>query len=266
MHYESFAPSEHLKDLVKEYWIFENEDPSKHTQKIIPDGFSEIIIHYGDPYLINLNGRWEMQSSLLFSSQISKFFFLENTGSSGMIGIKLHPSAFYKLFLKDLTSSVDHVFPLEEIVGKDISILREIVTSSKSIAAKVKLAESWIEQHLSSLKTQEKIDTCLKCIFISHGMIEIEELAETVQLGTRQLERLFKKVIGLPPKRYCRIIRFNYIFEVMKEQKDSWVRTALQSGFFDQSHFIKNFKEFTGEEPSSYGFDEVNLANFFLQK
>ncbi|MEP5072365.1 MAG: helix-turn-helix domain-containing protein, partial [Crocinitomicaceae bacterium] len=113
---------------------------------------------------------------------------------------------------------------------------------------------------------QSKVKHCVESIFASHGMIDIVQMAEDVQLSTRQLERLFKKVIGLSPKFYCRIIRFNYIFEVMKEQKDSWIRTALQSGFFDQSHFIKNFKEFTGEEPSNYGFDDVNLANFFLKK
>lgn len=265
MRYESFQPSDDLRELVKEYWIFESDDPTVSQQKIIPDGFSEIIIHYGDLYRINLIGQWEDQKSLLFSSQISKYFFLENTGRSGMLGIKLYPTAFHELFQLDVSDLTDQVLPLDTLIS-DTENLAEIRNENSSMKQKVELAESWLRKYMSNLSPQEKIRTCISQIHESHGMIDIDQMAGEVALSTRQLERLFKKVIGLTPKFYCRIIRFNYIFEVMKEQNDSWVRTALKSGYFDQSHFIKNFKEFTGEEPSSYGFDEVNLANFFLRK
>lgn len=266
MHYESFSPSESLSRLVKEYWIFENSDPTPNRQKIIPDGYSEIIIHYGDAYQINLSGKWETQASMLFSSQISKFFNLENTGVSGMIGIKLHPAAFNQLFHKDISGYTDRVVSLLELIPTESESLTDLKSNDLSITERVRLAEHWLESQLENLKPQEKIEHCINEIFNTHGMIDIEQLASKVSLSTRQLERLFKKVIGLTPKFYSRIIRFNYIFDVMKEQKNTWIRTALQSGYFDQSHFIKNFKEFAGEEPSNYGFDEKNLANFFLKK
>lgn len=266
MHYESFAPAPSLQNLVKEYWVFENDDPSTHTQKIVPDGYSEIIVHYGDPYQINLSGTWKSQSKMLFSSQISKFFFLQNTGTSGMIGIKLHPTAFYQLFQVDVSSLTDRVVDLNKILSEDLSDLTSVQNQELPIAQRVKLVESWLLKQSTQLFPQAKVNQCITDIFNTHGMIDMEQLASNVDLSTRQLERLFKKVVGLTPKFYCRIIRFNYVFEVMKNQNDSWIRTALQSGYFDQSHFIKNFKEFTGEEPSNYGFDEINLANFFLKK
>lgn len=266
MHYESFEPADSLKNLVKEYWIFENEDATPHKQKIIPDGYSEIIIHYGDPYQINLSGTWENQESILFSSQISKFFFLENLGKSGMLGIKLHPEAFHQLFQIDVSLYTDQVIHLNKVIPDTCSGLELIQNKTLSISERVHLAETWLESQLNNLVYQKKITQCIAAIFKTHGMIEVEQMAADVKLSIRQLERLFKKIVGLTPKFYCRIVRFNYIFEVIKEQKDSWIRTALQSGFFDQSHFIKNFKEFTGEEPSNYGFDEMNLANFFLKK
>lgn len=265
MHYESFEPSEELKEIVKEFWIFESDDQTVSQQKIIPDGFSEIIVHYGDRYRINLNGQWETQQDLLFSSQISKYFFLENTGKSGMLGIKLYPTAFHELFHHDVSKLTDQVLPLDTLI-QNVEHLVEIRNEKSSIKQKVQIAENWLKKHLPNLSLQEKIRACISQIHENHGMIDIDQMASEVALSTRQLERQFKKVIGLTPKFYCRIIRFNYIFEVMKEQNDSWVRTALKSGYFDQSHFIKNFKEFTGEEPSNYGFDEVNLANFFLKK
>jgi AraC-like DNA-binding protein len=52
----------------------------------------------------------------------------------------------------------------------------------------------------------------------------------------------------------------------MQRKDNAWVDVALNSGYFDQSHFIRNFKAFTGESPAQYGFDKKNLANFFLRK
>jgi methylphosphotriester-DNA--protein-cysteine methyltransferase len=97
-------------------------------------------------------------------------------------------------------------------------------------------------------------------------MITIEEIINAIGIGERQLERLFRKYVGLSPKFYCRIIRFNYIFQLMQEQSPRLIDLTYDAGFFDQSHFIRNFKAFTGEDPSRYLFDEKNLANFFLKK
>jgi transcriptional regulator GlxA family with amidase domain len=96
--------------------------------------------------------------------------------------------------------------------------------------------------------------------------LEIEELAKQVHISKRQIQRDFKNYVGLSPKKYARILRFNYIFKLMQEKDMKWVDIAIQSGYFDQAHFIKNFKEFTGEEPSNYGFDDKNMSNFFLNK
>jgi transcriptional regulator GlxA family with amidase domain len=87
-----------------------------------------------------------------------------------------------------------------------------------------------------------------------------------VGLSERSLERYFKQWIGLTPKFYSRIIRFAHIFELVNKDQKNWAEISAQAGFYDQAHFIKNFRAFTGEEPSKYGFKEANMANFFLQK
>lgn len=263
MIFEHHPPPPALKGLVKEFWIYENEDAQPTIQKVIPDGYSEIIIHYGAPYRMKMDSNWETQSTILFSSQISNYFYLENTEKSGMIGIKLHPVAFYELFQVDIDPLSNQIIPLEKIIPDQVGELKEIQDSSQNVEDKVQIAQQWMLSQLENRKPS-KVREVVDQILEKKGLVDIDSLGDQVQLSTRQLERNFKKVVGLTPKFYSRIVRFNYIFEVMKEQNDSWIRTALQSGYFDQSHFIKNFKEFTGEEPSQYGFDEKNLANFFL--
>ena len=98
------------------------------------------------------------------------------------------------------------------------------------------------------------------------GLISLQEIQQKINISERSLERYFKKNIGISPKFYSRVIRLSNIFKLIQEGKTNWADIIYQSGFYDQSHFIKNFKEFTGEEPSNYGFNEQNMANFFLSK
>jgi AraC-like DNA-binding protein len=97
-------------------------------------------------------------------------------------------------------------------------------------------------------------------------MVTMTELSEAAGVGERQLENLFKKFVGLSPKFFARIIRFNYIFRLAESHGDNWTRLAYEAAYYDQSHFIRNFKKFTGESPAAYAFDEENMANFFLKK
>lgn len=268
MRFEKVEPKQDLGYLIKEFWIFENSDTNPEIQKVIPDGFSEIIIHYGDPYKIKMYDNWEVQPKVLLSNQISKYFFLQNTGTSAMIGIKLHPTTLFQLFGIDLAPYTDRVVPLTTVSSIDSSELTHLIDVSYTVDDRISHIENWFTSILKQgrLFDSSTVAKAVEIILEKNGLVDIKQIAEILGISERQLERSFKKVTGVTPKFYSRIIRFNYIFTIVKNGNDSWIRVALESGYFDQSHFIKNFKEFTGEEPSSYGFDEKNLANFFLKK
>jgi AraC-like DNA-binding protein len=85
-------------------------------------------------------------------------------------------------------------------------------------------------------------------------------------VGERYLQQLFQKYIGVSPKFFARIVRFSYIFKVIKDEDPNWADVVYEAGYYDQSHFIRNFKAFTGEDPSAYIFAEKSLANFFMKK
>ena len=267
MLFKRFDPGKIVQPYLKEYWIAENSHSIPVTQKIIPDGYYEIIFHYKDPYRINLHGEWETQSKTLFAGQISQHFYLQSTGESGMIGLKLKPTAAYRLFALPMDQYKDRVVDLRSITKLDNAQVMPVVTPEIPPMERVEYAEQWLknltEHHEGH--TFEAVSQTVDRIFERNGMVDIETLSDQAGLSRRHLEREFKKVIGLPPKLFSRIVRFNYIFRLAESGDQSWVDIALQSGHFDQSHFIKNFKEFAGVEPSQYGFDEKNMANFFLR-
>src|SRR5690349_2831924 len=112
MYFKRIDPTPENCRWIECYWIIENDDATPVIQKIIPDGFPEIIFHYGDPYRINLNDAWEIQSKNLLAGQISRYFFLENTGKASMLGIKLKPATLTSIFEIDMETLTDKVYKL----------------------------------------------------------------------------------------------------------------------------------------------------------
>ena len=267
MLFKQFKPSQEIKSFIECFWIVEKNGTDICKEKIIPDGFTEIIFHYKDPYRINIDGGWQIQSKHLLAGQISNHFFLENTGQSGMLGIKFKPTALTRLFGLNMIELTDKVVALESKAGNRLDDIILIIQTGKTLEEKVRKIDLWFLNFIRLHPLSENVtDRVVALIFEKKGMIAIKELTGIFHIGERQLERLFKKSVGLSPKFFSRIIRFNHIFQLMKDRDRIWTDLAFTSGFFDQSHFIKNFKEFTGEDPSGYLFDQQNMANFFLKR
>jgi len=267
MLFQSFAPEKELTSLIESYWLVNDDDTTPRQQKIVPDGFTEIIFHLGDSYRIRLYDEWRLQTESLLAGQIRKHFFLENTGRSEIVGIKLRPTALTHLFGLNMYQFTDKVVDLGTVLKAHFSETGKLLRETKDSGEKVNLLNSQFKHLLSENPSRETLaDRAIDIIFSKHGMLPVSAITSAIGIGERQLQNLFKKYVGLSPKFYARIIRFSYIFTLVQENKQSWSGIAFDASFFDQSHFIRNFKDFTGENPSDYSFDEKTLANFFLQK
>jgi AraC-like DNA-binding protein len=267
MFFQRIAPPKCLEQIIECYWIAEDESIIPQKQKIIPDGFVEIIFHYGDPYRICLGDTWQLQSRSLLAGQISKHFFLENTGTSGVIGIKLKPAALTHLYDLHMHHFTDKVVDITLTLGDQMKSIEQDLNAAVTHDQKIVVLNNYFAKLLSEkpfIKTP--VDNAIDMIFAQNGMVTVGAISHTVGIGERQLENLFKKYVGLSPKFFARIIRFNYIFHLVQENDESWCGLAYEAAYYDQSHFIRNFRDFTGENPSDYAFDEKNMANFFLKK
>src|SRR5215213_4749375 len=123
MLFERIAPLKELERFIECFWVVESNDTTPEIQKIIPDGFPEIIFHYKDVYKINIKNKWELQSKSLIAGQIKKHFFLQNTGSSGVFGIKFKPAGLAHLFSITMSELTDKALPLSEIKNSSFTEL-----------------------------------------------------------------------------------------------------------------------------------------------
>ncbi|WP_276480487.1 helix-turn-helix domain-containing protein [Paraflavitalea pollutisoli] len=267
MIFKRIAPAKGLEKWIECYWVIENDDPQPVRQKILPDGFPEIIFHYGDHYRICLQNTWEQQSRQLLAGQISTHFLLENTGRSGVLGIKTRPTMLHHFFQLDMQQYTDRVVDLEQAIGQGLQTLCPLTDEAVDHDRWIDQCNDKLLQLLQQLHIQgSPVDDAVDMILARNGMVAVSDIRENLGMGERQLERLFKKQVGLTPKYFARIIRFSTIFRLIEKGDSSWAGLAYESGYYDQAHFIRNFQAFTGEDPSRYGFDEKTMANFFLKK
>lgn len=256
-----------MRRIVECYWIVRDDNPDPTKQQIIPDGFPEIIFHLGDPYRINITGSWRRQAKNLIAGQIRSHFFLGNTGVSHIIGIKLQPCAPALLFGLDMHHLTDKVLNLQPTVNGAMRDVEDLVRLANTSEEKITALDRYFRQRLNDLPPAElPVEKAVRIVFERKGMVTVNELSQECSLGPRALERAFNRYVGLSPKFYARIIRFGFIFQLIKDRTPDWADVVYRAGYYDQSHFIRNFKAFTGEDPTAYLFEEQNLANFFLKK
>jgi AraC-like DNA-binding protein len=267
MHFQKAPPSFDLARFVECYWMITDDSIAPRQQKIVPDGFPEIIVHLADPYKINIDGQWAEQSQFLIAGQLRKYFYLENTGTSAVFGIKLKPAALTLLFEIDMSQLTDSVFDFDRFDLAETQDWKKSMAAATGFDQCIQVTESFLSANISGVSPMRlPIEDCLDIIFSRAGACSISDLASVGGVGTRQLELYFKKFVGLSPKFFSRVVRFSKIFTLIQENKPDWPEIAHLAGYFDQAHFIRNFKAFTGEEPSRYGFNRRDFANFFLMK
>lgn len=266
MNFQRFAPDAALQRFVECYWAIQSDEKEPHEQKIIPDGFPEIIFHFAAPYQINMHGQWEVQEQSLVAGQLRNYFFLRNTGPSAMLGIKLKPAGIAQLFGFSMKELTDDVVPISSLSSPHLQELEQAVRVESTFEKRVAVAEQQLLQLASANSEQQTIESAVNLMVDAHGCITVQQICTSLFVTERRLQRLFQHYIGLSPKLYGRIIRFSHIFQLLQEEKKSWLHIAHLAGYFDQSHFIRDFKALTGEDPSAYFFDAPNMANFFLKK
>jgi AraC-like DNA-binding protein len=266
MVFKRIDPPDPIRAFIECYWVIEDEGPIPVQQKIVPDGFPEIIFHYGDPYKILIANEWELQADFLLAGQITKFFFLENIGKTGVFGIKFKPADVYQLFNFSMEEYNDKVVSLNNTKNSHLKRIKQILSlcpHEERISQLNSLFETLIQ---TNQLTPGPIGYAIDLINEKKGMITVSKLSNTSFLSERQLLNQFRQQVGLSPKLYARIIRLNYIFQLVMDKKEKWSSLAYEAAYFDQAHFIRDFKTFTGDNPGQYAFDEKNFANFFLMR
>jgi AraC-like DNA-binding protein len=270
MNYTQYEVCEELQPFVKCYWSLEAPaETVPEKQRIVPDGCMEMIFHYGDQYKqYTSTGETMLQPRCFVFGQIITPLEIEPTGISGIIAARFQPEGFFPFASLPLAAMNDRAIPLAELFERDTAIsFEERVLHADNNADRVKLIGNFL---LGKVQTTEAItriaSAAVQVLLESKGQHSIDEISDRLQVNRRQLERKFSEATGMSPKQFSKISRLQAALKLIGQGAfNNLTDLALEAGYYDQAHFIKDFREFTGVSPKQFYADSLKLSALFMQ-
>lgn len=269
MNYSEHRPSPALAKYLEVIW-FVSEDESAPapdlSERVLPDGCIEWIFHLGTPFRRCINGDWEVQPRSFVVGELTRFILLQATGPTATMGVRFRPGGAYRFLPAPLHLLTDETVRTDDVWGDDGKYLEEAVLEAASDAARKDLIESFLLRRLRVTAPRHRFDAAVGEIMSSRGQTRVDRLADRIGWSPRHLEREFRVSAGLSPKSLARIIRFQNLLQLVGEsQLRNWATLAVASGYSDQPHMVREFREFCGQSPTEQQINAPgDLARHFV--
>lgn len=267
MDYQTYEPSEDLAILIKCYWTLESpKENITERQTIVPDGCMEMIFHYGDFYKqYTENGNCIIQPKCFVIGQLTRPLKIEPTGETGIFSVRFRPNGFLPFATMPIKEMENTAVPLGKLFGIAGEQIEQNILNAHSILDRIKLIESFLLDLLTDTLTIDHIvKSTVETILSANGQLSIDEVSKQININRRQLERKFSLAIGLSPKKLSKTIRLQATLKMLlNKQFTSLTALAFESEYYDQAHFIKDFKELTGLTPKEFYGNSLKMSSFF---
>ena len=269
MYYRKFAPAPHLSPFVECYFAWEKQEILTQPMQIEspPTSFTSMLFNYGDTYRVG-NGKYEslLTPPAFLTGQATQSYKLELNGRIGMVGIVFKPAGMASLFGLPMYEFTDERVSLADVLGKSLQTLHEQIAEAGGPVERIQLLEQFLNrQFLKKGDTFDRIDYTANLIVDRNGIVNVGKLMEDLYVCRRQFERQFLQKVGVSPKYYARIRRVGYLCSQLASQRwqvADWHDLIYHCGYYDQSHFIREFTQFTGKRPTLYVKDNLELTNY----
>ncbi len=264
----SAKPSKALSPYIKRYWAIENvlDKGEVCVQRIIPTGLTELMLYFTPRPKILTDNKDLSDNAALYGHQNS-FYDMELTGNLSVFSIVFEPQGLMQFFNFPLTEICNRNISLKDISGQAGQDLEEKMSEASTFPQRVTIVEAYLFDLLKNNFDDfefRRINHIAGLIKQTYGNIHINQLASEACLSRKQFERIFAEHIGISPKQYLKIIRFqSAIFQKQRNNDLNMTELSYSSGYFDQSHFINDFKSLSGLTPKHYFAGNEICSDFF---
>jgi len=272
MNYHTFQPNNNLNSLIKCYWTL--EVPAEHDsekQRVVPDGCMELIFILGDDIKrFTSENEFIIQPRAIVVGQITEPFIIQPIGYVNCFATRFYPYGIVNFIKTPLKNLENKETPITQLFGKSIAnSLEQKIIQAANTQKRIEIIETFLLNKLNETATIDNIvKSTVDALLASSGNSPIKSILKEDLSKRRQLERKFINQIGISPKQLGKVLRIDTALKLMLKQKtDSFTEIAYEIGYYDQNHFIKDFKEFTGITPKEFLSDEqMMLSSLFYTK
>lgn len=256
MQYKQIPPPAYLTDYVRYFWTLEHHGAanSSKTFRAIPDGCPGLIFQQPTGGSLCYENHEKFPDLFLFG-QATRPRIIQSAGTFGTIGVFFYPNAVKTIFGLNAHELTDECVDLQALSNKESVALYSQITDAVSTAGHVEILSAYLFSRILANKaaTDPGMQHAVSQIVQSRGSVSLKQLQEQLYLTERSFERKFKQWVGISPKLFARICRFQSgLHQLRRNNFEKLSDIAYEHDYADHSHYIRAFKEFAGASPNQF--------------
>ncbi len=251
-------PAPPLSEFVELLWLYEGYDCAHEKERLLPDGTVELVINLREDRIPIYDPRnpehFYNIPGCVVSGPRSEFFVIDTANSASTVGVHFKPGGAFPFFRVPPSELTNQSIGLECLWGSASVRLRERLLRAPTPQQKfIVLERTLLEQLAKPLERHPAVGFALQQFRGAQLSPSMAEMADLAGFSQRRFIQLFSDQVGLTPKLFCRVSRFQRVIRTAHPLDNiSWARVALDCGYYDQPHFNHDFHEFAGITPMQY--------------
>jgi AraC-like DNA-binding protein len=257
VHYVSHSPAGPLGNFVERFWQI-SDVPPHFKERIVPSGTLELVINLHEDefriYRLQQLEECKRFSGAMVSGTYTGSFVIDAHQQASVMGVHFRPGGAFPFLGAAVSELADTHVDLETLWGSAARRLRERLCAAREPAERFRLLEEALTAHLfNPMEHHYAVLFALNVFVRADSDSSVRDVAKMVGLSKRRFIQVFAREVGLTPKLFCRLRRFQRAFRSLRQARlPDWSRLATECGYCDQSHFIRDFRNFSGLQPTEY--------------
>jgi len=265
------APHPALSPYVAKIWVFESSGrlPAEERKLIVPNANLKLTLTYcnGIAARVGEKAFLQRENELTLTGLIDTPVILDpyEDAQTGTIIIEFNPLGAYRFFHLRYTEVRNEITDLADLTGNGAITLRSQLAETSDITLKVQLLQNYLIKQLEKYAADPIYDHCIHRITATNGLITVAQLEKETGYSARWLNRKFTEHLGVSPKGLAEVVRFKQFYQAYSTGAPAQkLKQHIYQYYYDQSHFLRAFKRFTGTTPTELqnSMNELSTRNF----
>lgn len=267
--YQQYYPSAPLADFIECYWLLDAPGRFMDTpDRLIPGGRVELIFNFGAPldWLISAdNPKGTRMNGPILMGQRDRIFYAKSSGKTRMLGVRFKPGGLLAFTPMPASGLLNALMPAELVLGAQLKSWEMLLQEQSTDEKMVRALDVLLKKALKSTPDDRLlVNFTIDALRNSQEDISIATICQQTGWYYKKLERVFLKNTGYTPKYYHKLLRFNKAVRIMRTT-DVLTDICYECNYFDQAHFIRDFRQFTGTTPGQFKKEDNKIAAILIK-
>jgi AraC-like DNA-binding protein len=250
MSFKTYIPSDKLKPFVKAFATSENNVSASY--KVLPDTSIVMGFQYSGKLSYSKDNKFIPLSAAGITGLNDTYKIFNNSENIGTVLVIFSETGAAAFFNHAMHEIFNLSLSLDDLLLRSqMDVVAEQLNESKTDLERIAVIENFLITRLNYKVNDQLVNLAVTLIKQYAGSIKITLLAEKLNISQSQFEKRFRKIVGTSPKKFASIVRLRHILNSTVKE-NNLTQLGLDAGYFDQAHFIKDFKNFTGETPEHF--------------